>query len=106
MYEQAERRYRQALDLSPENPVIMNNFSLSLAQAGNLPEALEILERAIGLPEATPRMRQNLALLYAMKGNLTLAEKYVRRDMPPNIADQNMAYYRNLRANLTPSATR
>ena len=106
MYEQAERRYRQALDLSPENAVIMNNFSLSLAQAGNLPEALEILERAIGLPEATPRMRQNLALLYAMKGNLTLAEKYVRRDMPPNIADQNMAYYRNFGANLTPSATR
>jgi Flp pilus assembly protein TadD len=106
MYEQAERRYRQALDLSPENAVIMNNFSLSLAQAGNLPEALEILERAIGLPEATPRMRQNLALLYAMKGNLTLAEKYVRRDMPPNIADQNMAYYQNFQANLTPNTTR
>ena len=106
MYEQAERRYRQALDLSPENPVIMNNFSLSLAQAGNLSEALEILERAAALPEATPRMRQNLALLYAMKGNLTLAEMYVRRDMPPNIADHNMAYYRKLRANLTPSATR
>ena len=106
MYEQAERRYRQALDLSPENPVIMNNFSLSLAQAGNLSEALEILERATALPEATPRMRQNLALLYAMKGDLTLAETYVRRDMPPNIADHNMAYYRKLRANLTPSTTR
>ena len=100
MYDQAERRYRQALNLSPENPIIMNNFSLSLAQAGKLPEALKILERAAALPEATPRMRQNLALLHAMKGDLPTAETYVRRDMPPDIADQNMAYYQILQANL------
>ncbi|MDP6691135.1 MAG: tetratricopeptide repeat protein [Alphaproteobacteria bacterium] len=97
LYEQAERRYRQALALSPENAVIMNNFALSLAQAGRLEEALDILERAAALPEATPRMRQNLAFLYAMKGDLASAEKYVRRDLPPDMADQNMSYYRQLR---------
>jgi Flp pilus assembly protein TadD len=100
MYEQAERRYQQALKLSPENAIVMNNFALSLAQAGRLPEAVDILERAAAMPEATPRMRQNLALLYAMRGDLRLAEQYVRRDMPPNIADQNMAYYRQLRAGM------
>jgi Flp pilus assembly protein TadD len=100
MYEQAERRYHQALDLSPENAVVMNNFALSLAQAGRLAEAVGILERAAAMPEATPRMRQNLALLYAMKGDLTQAEAYVRRDMPPKIAEQNMAYYRQLRAGI------
>ena len=100
MYEQAERRYHQALELSPENAIVMNNYALSLAQAGRLTEAVGILERAAAMPEATPRMRQNLALLYAMQGDLTLAEQYVRRDMPPNIADQNMAYYRQLRAGI------
>ncbi|MDA1101436.1 MAG: SPOR domain-containing protein [Proteobacteria bacterium] len=100
MYEQAERRYRQALVLSPENAIIMNNFALSLAQAGRLAEATEILGRAAALPEATARMRQNLALLYAMMGNLDLAEKYVRRDLPPDVADQNMAYYRQLHADM------
>ncbi len=100
MYEQAERRYHQALELSPENAIVMNNFALSLAQAGRLTEAVGVLERAAAMPEATPRMRQNLALLYAMQGDLTLAEQYVRRDMPPNIADQNMAYYRQLRAGI------
>ncbi len=100
MYAQAERPYRLALKLSPENAVAMNNFALSLAQAGRLTEAVEILERAASLPEATSRMRQNLALLYAMQGDLTLAEQYVRRDMPPDIADQNMAYYRRLRADM------
>jgi len=96
MYEQAERRYRQALQLSPENAAVMNNFALSLAQAGRLAEALELLERAASLPEATPRMRQNLALLYVMKGDLASAEKYIRRDMPPEVAKQNMTYYRQL----------
>ena len=42
-------------------------------------------------------MRQNLALLYVMKGDLASAEKYVRRDMPPEVAEQNMTYYRQLR---------
>lgn len=100
MYEQAERRYRQAMKLSPENAVVLNNYALSLAQAERLPEALEILERAAAMPEATPRMRQNLAMLYAMKGDLTMAEQYVRRDLPPDIADQNMSYYRQLRAGM------
>ena len=102
MYEQAERRYQQALKLSPENTIVMNNFALSLAQAGRLSEAVEILERAAAMPEATPRMRQNLALLYAMKGDLALAEHYVRRDMPPEIADQNMACYRQLHMGMAP----
>ncbi len=97
MYEQAERRYRQALQLSPENAAVMNNFALSLAQAGRLAEALELLERAASLPEATPRMRQNLALLYVMKGDLASAEKYVRRDMRPEVVEHNMTYYRQLR---------
>ncbi len=104
MYEQAERRYRQALELSPENAAVMNNFALSLAQAGRLGEALELLQRAASLPEATPRMRQNLALLFAMKGDLASAEKYVRRDMPPKVAAQNMAYYRQLREGMSGAA--
>ncbi len=104
MYEQAERRYRQALELSPENAAVMNNFALSLAQAGCLGEALELLQRAASLPEATPRMRQNLALLFAMKGDLASAEKYVRRDMPPKVAAQNMAYYRQLRDGMSGGA--
>jgi Flp pilus assembly protein TadD len=105
LYEQAERRYQQALEISPENAVVMNNFALSLAQAGQLVRAIEILERAAALPEATPRMRQNLALLYAMNGDLTLAEQFVRRDMPANIADHNMAYYRQLRTGMSNDAS-
>ncbi|MFP6747603.1 MAG: tetratricopeptide repeat protein, partial [Alphaproteobacteria bacterium] len=104
MYEQAERRYRQALDLSPENAVVMNNLALSLAQAGRLDEAIDILDQASALPEATARMRQNLALLYAMKGDLASAEQYVRRDLLPKIADHNMAYYRRLKAAVTGDA--
>ncbi|MDP6344599.1 MAG: SPOR domain-containing protein [Alphaproteobacteria bacterium] len=105
MYPQAERRYRKALVLSPENATVLNNLALSMAQAERLDDAIEMLERAAALPEATPRMRQNLAMLYALKGDLATAEQYVRRDLPADIADQNMAYYRQLQKGMTGGAS-
>lgn len=98
MFDQAEARYRKALELSPDNAVVLNNFALSRAQAGDLDKAIENLQRASALPEATPRMRQNLALFFAIKGDLKAAEDLVRRDLPPKDAAANMAYYRQLRA--------
>jgi Flp pilus assembly protein TadD len=104
MYEQAERRYRQALQSSPDNVSVLNNLGLSLAQAGRLPAAIETLERAVSLPEATPQVRQNLALLYAMKGDLAATERLVRRDLSGELAEQNLAYYRRLSASLKAGA--
>lgn len=98
MFDQAEARYRKALELSPDNAIVLNNFALSRAQAGDLDQAIENLRRASALPEATPRMRQNLALFFAIKGDLKAAEDLVLRDLPPKDAAANMAYYRQLRA--------
>ena len=100
MYEQAERRYRQALQASPDNVTVLNNLGLSLAQSGRLAQGVEALERAVSLPEATPQVRQNLALLYAMKGDLKATERLVRRDLTGELAEQNLAYYRRLSASL------
>ena len=100
MYEQAERRYRQALEASPDNVTVLNNLGLSLAQSGRLAQGVEALERAVSLPEATPQVRQNLALLYAMNGDMTAAERLVRRDLSGELAERNLAYYRRLAASL------
>ena len=62
----AERRYRQALELAPGTVTPMNTLALSLAQAKRLDEAVPLMEQAASLPEATPQVRQNLAMLYAM----------------------------------------
>jgi Flp pilus assembly protein TadD/cell division protein FtsN len=98
MFDQAEARYQKALDLSPDNAVVLNNLALSRAQSGDLDKAIEHLRRASALPEATPRMRQNLALFLALKGDMKAAEDLVKQDLPPKDVETNMAYYRQLRA--------
>lgn len=100
IYDQAETQYLKALELSPENIAVLNNLGLSLAQAGRLADAVSALERAVGQPETTPQVRQNLALLYAMKGDLPATEKLVRQDLPADMAEENLAYYQNLHASI------
>lgn len=104
MYDKAELRYDEALKDSPDNAIVLNNFALSKAQAGQLQPAIGLLERATALPEATAKMRQNLALLYAMNGDLRLAEALVRKDLSAEDAEANMAYYRKLQEGVTPGA--
>lgn len=102
MYDKAERRYQAALEASPDNAVVLNNFGLSRAQAGHLDAGIKLLERATALPEATPKMRQNLALLYAMNGNFGAAETLVRKDLTGADAEANLEYYRKLHEDVRP----
>ncbi|MEQ9643138.1 MAG: tetratricopeptide repeat protein [Alphaproteobacteria bacterium] len=99
LFEQAERHYQRAMALAPDNAVVLNNYGLSLAQRGDLKQAIEVLRRAASQPNATAKTRQNLAMLYALSGDLIRAEELVRRDLPPEMADKNMAHYRQLAAN-------
>ena len=99
MYDQAAHRYEKALLLSPTNAVVLNNYALSLAQVGELGRATEMLEKATAVPERTAQMRQNLALLYAMSGRIEEAERLVRQDLTPELAAENIAYYRHLAKN-------
>ena len=96
VYDQAENHYLKALEISPENIAVLNNLGLSLAQSGRLADAVSALERAVGQPETTPQVRQNLALLYAMEGDLPATEKLVRQDLPSDMADENLSYYQRL----------
>lgn len=97
MFDKAQRQYDRALEQNPGNAVVLNNFALSRAQAGDLGSAVGLLERAVALPESTSRMRQNLALLYAIQGDLAAAEALVARDLTKDDAAANMEYYRRLR---------
>ncbi|MCC7166364.1 MAG: tetratricopeptide repeat protein, partial [Rhodospirillales bacterium] len=83
---EAQERYLQALSISPENPVVLNNLALSQARTGALPIAIATLERAARHPRARAQVRQNLAMLLALKGDAGQAERLVRQDLPPDIA--------------------
>ncbi len=96
--DKAEESYRAALRISPENAVVLNNFALSRAMAKDLPGARELLQRAIASAGADARVRQNLALVYALSGNMAQAEALTLRDLPPDLARETLAYYRELAA--------
>lgn len=92
----AEESYRAALGISPNNPVVLNNLALSRVLANDLAGARELLQRAVDSSRADVRVRQNLALLYALSGNMAQAEALTLQDLPPDLARATLAYYREL----------
>ncbi|HEY3148810.1 MAG TPA: tetratricopeptide repeat protein [Dongiaceae bacterium] len=95
-YQMAQQQYDAALFLDPENPTILNNKALSLAQEGKLDAAVDTMQLAINQPSASAQTRQNLALLMALKGDADAAERLARKDLPPAVAEANIEYYRSL----------
>jgi Flp pilus assembly protein TadD len=93
---EAQENYLQALALAPENPMVLNNLALSQARAGALPIAIATLERAARHPRARAQVRQNLAVMLALKGDAGAAERLVRQDLPTDMALRNAALYRLL----------
>lgn len=95
-FDRARQAYSQALLLSPRNPDVLNNLALSQAQAGDLDGAIQTLGQAVDQASASPQVRQNLALMLALKGDMMGAERLARKDLPKELADLNVEYYRYL----------
>lgn len=91
---EAQEYYLKALDLSPENPVVLNNLALSQAKSGALPIAIATLERAARLPRARMQIKQNLAVLLAFNGDPQAAERLARQDLPADMAGRNATLFR------------
>jgi len=93
----ARQQYDRALALAPGSISVLNNKGLSYAMDGNLKLAAVTLRRATsGAAASDARVRQNLALVLALKGDMSSAERLARSDLPPQVADNNIAYYRSL----------
>lgn len=90
----AEAAWRQALALSPNNPAVLSNLAMHYAAAGQTAQAEALLRQAAAQPEASLQVRQNLALVLGLQGRLSEAEQLQRRDLPPELAEANMAYLR------------
>jgi Flp pilus assembly protein TadD len=80
--------------LSPENPAILANMAMGPLTAGDLDTAESLLRRAVSHPEAGLQVRQNLALVLGLKGDMAEAERMLRRDLPPEAADASLAWLR------------
>lgn len=97
-YKEAQATYEGALKLSANNPILLNNYALSLAQSGQLDAAISALQTATSQPDATAQSRQNLALMLALKGDNDGASRLIRADLPPDMAQNNIKYYAGLGA--------
>ena len=90
----ARGEYARALQLSPDNPAVLSNLALLDAAAGDRATAEALLRRAAAQPSATVQERANLALVLGLSGRVGEAEQIIRRDLPPELAEQNLAYLR------------
>jgi len=92
----ARVQYDKALSIAPGALNVMNNKALSFALDGDLSRAERTLRTAATANGANARIRQNLALVLALKGDMAEAERLARSDLPPQLANQNIDYFRSL----------
>lgn len=88
----AEAAWAAGLSLAPEQPEILTNIAIARMGAGQLVEAEQYLRRAAAHPEASLQVRQNLALALGLQGRTAEAETILRRDLPPETVDHNLAW--------------
>jgi Flp pilus assembly protein TadD len=90
--DEALAAYNQALKLSPNNPAVLSNLALFYATRGDAAQAEVLLRHAAAQPNSTAQERQNLALVLGLEGKTAEAEHLMRQDLPPEVADANLAY--------------
>lgn len=93
---EARGRYRDALDIQPNEPSILSNLGMSYVLAGDLKTAETYLRSASQQATADSRVRQNLALVVGLQGRFEEAEQIARRELSQQQADANVAYLRSM----------
>lgn len=90
----ARAAWNAGLGLAPDNPEILTNAAMALTEAGDAAGAETLLRRAVATPGASAKIRLNLALVLGLQGKTDEAERIIRRDLPPEQADGNLAWLR------------
>ena len=97
-YKKAQKSYKRALALSPNNVDVTNNLALSFALNGNLNEAIKLLENIVSNEKSSVQTRQNLALLYGLSGQLNKARNLSKADLTNLTVEKNILAYKELHA--------
>jgi tetratricopeptide (TPR) repeat protein len=79
-YEPAEQYFRQALDIDPNNAMVLNYLGYMLADKGTrLPEALKMIRKAVEIEPMNGAYLDSLGWAYFKLGQYELAEDNLRR---------------------------
>ena len=95
---EARRHYEAALKIVPGDASVLSNLGLSYALTKDLRLAEKTLREAAARPDASPRVRQNLALVVGLQGRFDEAERIASADLPPPEAEANVRYLRDMLA--------
>jgi Flp pilus assembly protein TadD len=92
--DEALAAHRKAMEIAPDNAVVLSNAAMFYAAQGDKAEAETLLRKAAAEPDATLQVRQNLALVLGLQGKLAEAEKIERENLPPQMAQANLDYFK------------
>jgi Flp pilus assembly protein TadD len=95
-HDEAQRAYRDGLAQRPNDVALTNNLALSLAMAGRADEGRALLQSIAAVPDAGPRVRQNLALVHALSGDMAAAADIARQDLSEAEVHSYLAFYKGL----------
>lgn len=94
---EAREQYQKALAIKPDAIAVRNNYAMSFALQGKLPEAEKMLRELMNTTGSNaPRVRQNLALVVGLQGRFDEARKIASEDLPPDQVDANLAYLQQM----------
>ncbi|WP_438750724.1 tetratricopeptide repeat protein [Pararhizobium sp. O133] len=95
---EARQRYRDALDIQPNEPTVLSNLGMSYLLNKDLKTAETYLRSAVEQPAANSSVRQNLALAVGLQGRFQEAEKIASAELSPDQAEANVKYLRSIMA--------
>jgi Flp pilus assembly protein TadD len=93
---EARQIYNQALTIAPNEASLEANLGLSYAMTNELESAEAHLRRAVEMPGATSKIRQNLALVVGLQGRFDESRALFEAELAPDQVEANMSYVRTL----------
>jgi Flp pilus assembly protein TadD len=100
MYPEARQYFAEALVQQPKSVAVRNNMALMEAFDKQYDEAIRILTEAARQARSEPELQRktelNLALVYAIKGDLKNAEQVAQEHLTESQLLNNMGYYAHL----------
>ncbi len=95
-YGHARTAFIAALANEPENLEYRNNLALAWILDGQPQQGIDVLYSHYLRGHSTAKSRQNLALAFAMKGDIEAAKTIAKQDLTKAELKNNIAYYQQL----------
>ncbi len=95
---EAQDCYRTVLAATPRHISARNDLALSLALSGQYDEAITIISPLARSSSATPKLRENMAVIYGLKGDAENAAMVSRADLDDDATKDNLAFLAAVRA--------